>query len=601
MRSVTCLAFTFVFAVFLCQEAIADKIYVIRSKPDVEKRVALLKRTQPNLSDEEIVNLLNPGARVIEKLRADLAPAPTFQDKRGTYFQGRILKFEQGVRGPDITDPKNHDKILFEAYGRNGLRKSRAPAEISGLYIFATVHEFDTIGDFSYAFSNRHELLEQVFGADKHIDSLFQIISKSPNFKLFRSGPDDTPDGVVEGRFTSYLRDGPRSLQDIMLTWSYSRVDPYQSGPLFGMPNIHGQLIPPGMAPGRRFQRQFPPLPNAATGGSLPMTNAVAMEIDDLIAAMARMARHSVGEGNLRAAANAAVGFLCDLARIDVQQMETVNNERAHRGVQVGFGCYQSLVAFLEGNEFYIARTNTNNALLPVTGLDLQMAVLEAVRDNMAFRYHLGAVPLDRSAVQFGLINPNSLSFMLFRQLAILATQAESQQIKTLAGSALARLLTTDRNGNAKFEKAFLDIHQRYFRAILYAALTNSNSGYGLREPAEKLLCNFGWGYWRDVNAFIDWTFSYATASGISDGERRRFVRYLGQILAWANTAGPLGAPTKAYFSTRKSTIAKNVDAGFGTKSDIAFLKALETHLTESNACSGIVRVNRLELGSEVP
>lgn len=582
MRSVTCLAFAFVFAVFLYQEAVADKIYVIRSKPDMEKSVASLKRTHPNLSDEEIVNFLNPGARVIEKLRADLAPAPTFQDKRGTYFQGRILNFEQGVRGPNITDPKNHDKILFEAYGRNGLRKSRAPVEISGLYIFATVHEFDTMGDFSYAFSNRHELLEQVFGADKHIDSLFQIISKSPNFILFRSGPDDTPDGVVEGRFTSYLRDGPRSLQDIMLTWSYSRVDPYQSGPLFGMPKIHGRLIPPGMAPGRRFQRRSPP---AATSGSLPMTNAVPMEIDDLIAAMARMARHSVGEGKLRAAANAAVGFLCDLARIDVQHKETVNNERAHRGVMAGFGCYQSLVAFLEGEEFYIARTNTNNALLPVTGLDLQMAVLEAVRDNMAFRYHLGAVPLDRSAVRFGSINPNSPSFMLFRQLAILATQAESQQIKTLAGSALTRLLTTDRNGNAKLEKAFLNIHQRYFRAILYAALTNSISGYGLREPAEKLLCDFGWGYWRDVNVFIDWTFSYATASGISDGERRRFVRYLGQILAWANTAGPLGAPTKVYFSVLKSTLAKNLDAGFGNKSESAFLKALEAQLTESTTC----------------
>ncbi|MFH1489243.1 MAG: hypothetical protein ABII06_10085 [Pseudomonadota bacterium] len=544
--------------------ALADKIYIVKPEQTLQSLRKAVSARQPHLKPEEVEALVNPGGVALDDLKKALAPAPVFHDRFGSYFQGRILEFKEGLHGDDWMNPVNHDQILFSAYGEKGMHQSRKPALISARMIFKAHHEVDTMADFSFLFSNRHELLGEPFGSPRHRESIYKLVDPDGDLELYKGSDAAVKGEVTEGRVSRYILYGPLSVQDFMKTAMYLTVNPRVT-PFQG---IHGAL------------------PGSKIGNIQP----VPVGTLELLLAMVRARKYPGYEPGFGEKAKKAVGILCGLALADPALVQETRRSRTERGAQIGLGGYQVMLTVLE-RPVRPLLVETGNRHLPVKAEEVAAAAIEVIQSEPAFRYYLGAAFLDKDPVNadpaFGLSKDmkgsasRGIAHALFGLASGTGGWPRGHGLGPEAKRALLTLLLPSPEDDPE-TREYLETDRRHFRDMFYQGLTAEQST--MQTFAWNVFCEHGWGHPVDAAALAERAFIIATSDPES-GLGGRMTALLVLIIQTAGSGDSGGRAAAAKIGVLVGKLRDLKKKGLAERKEILFLKAFDALSSQRMPC----------------
>ncbi|GMR14902.1 MAG: hypothetical protein BMS9Abin30_0514 [Gammaproteobacteria bacterium] len=504
--------------------------------------IAALSSVTPARADVLYLNDSLDSEEVIRNLKAELAPAPLFENKRGKFFYGKVLSYRRGThnRPPDDT---SFDRVLFQAHGRKGARPSRNPVEIPVSVIDWLVHEYDGPNDFVFQFSDRHELLKTPFGSPLHRASLFRLFSPQDPQAMPGKSEVEIPGTVREGTLTRFLISGPPSMNEMpMASWSMHAPD-------FLFPGHYA-----GDNEGLRFNELWPNGTRA------------------LLLAMARAREYPAFDQEVGKMAREAAGLLCSMALQDKDVPLSPGIQiRARRAMNSGLKCFRDIASTLqltrEGFNTITREEFTGGDVMPVSISNYMLAAIDLIESKEFFSRYINPVQPSQDGVVYFPSNPSPFgldSGEIVRALANLAggfsEASQSPEVRRTAEGALVRMIAPGPD-ESREQRREMELSRRNFRAQIMRwseKYVTTPGEPGDRPPNPRaenwlmgLYCHVGWGNHLDISAFAKQRINRAR-SYLKDFEgggarpelaadAERYIRQVGLMQRTALSGGRMG------------------------------------------------------------
>lgn len=455
-----------------------------------------------------------------------------------TVLQGRVRQVIRGLRQGDPLDPAQHDRLVIET----GVSGAGPTVVISAFYVHSVDSMVDTSEDFSWLFSNRHDLAGLAPGSDAHRQIIFALVDPDGWLGLSTGGAPAQAGTVEEGIYTQYLLHGQPDDAQVMAAARW------QDAPPFRLPQVTHQ---------------------AAAGESASLLEQpFSYYMDRLLAAAVQAERYPGYTPEFGQWALDSLDLLCRLRIADPALADGADAILAERARNLGAGCYEFLVSVLWGlDATYIQQMYPHHAF---SADEARSAVLDLLEGSETFRNVILREPVEMFAPMDldvtvpdivnipGISLPGDVSepeppwsgetavadedFQLVveaRQMITLLTD--------LAAVAEGRDELADRAGaivQSWLGQGRPDDNSRYWREVLWTY----RGAYHLADPAQyrqvslRFLCEAGWSLPVDMAPRIERLTALAEQNAIVDPARTQTaLAFLAILRATAGQQGDYG------------------------------------------------------------